>query len=113
MYEQRTPRGVERGDRTEWQRPLIINMAHRDSQHRGHADEVRAFTDDGLDRSRAVIRVFVAIGEVPECERDTGVKGTTLPQLRQHAIDTIRRLVDILEHDDRTMEIDGPRRAAQ
>ena len=60
--------GVERGQRTKWQRPLVIDVAERNTEQRRHGQRLRAFSDDILERARALVGVGIAIGEMPECE---------------------------------------------
>ena len=113
VHLQRACRRIECGERTKWQRPLIVDMTEWNPEQRRDSECISALTHHRRQRSGTVVGVFVALRTVSKREADTPIKRAGQAKLRQHAVHAIRGFVDVFQHHNRAPEIYRPRRAAQ
>ena len=106
-------RARQLGACAEWKGPLIGDMPAGYVAHDRTTHVPRRLPEKYIERAWRRIALFAAIGEGAEAESGDARERAREDELAQHAVDAIERLVHILEHENRAVELRGIRSAEE
>src|SRR5690242_19800950 len=87
----------------QWERPLIRDVAHRSARDARYPQRIGELAEQLLERARAATllrRVAWNVRELPEHDSPAPRQLPGEAKLRQHPVDAIHGLVDILENEN-------------
>src|SRR5687767_13055578 len=99
--------GIQRGARADRHGPVVLDVSNRKVDDGRHAESFRDFAQRIIDGVNVLVR---SVCKAPEGEACYSLEDPGMPKLKQHAVDSICRLADVLQKDDAASDRHGERR---
>src|SRR5438270_2222508 len=97
--------GIERRGCAKRNRPLRVDVPEWNTTEAGDADLLGDFAQHLVERPATTARIVRAFHALSEDDCPATVEHARKHQLLQHSVDTVDRLVDILQHQNGIAEI--------
>ena len=102
---------IEPGADPDRERPLVVDVADREAHGDGHAERLEIMADDAVEPHGTVRAAPMHFRELPDDDASDPIERAGKSEMRQHAVDPIHLLADVLEEEDRAAQIGHEPRA--